>query len=630
MKKVTFIELTVYEKMLPLVSGYLQAYACKDPVIQENYTFRQVSAMAKTPVDSILQTLQEADSDVYAFSCYVWNMGLVQRLLAALQKSKPNAYFILGGPQVMDHAAKYLNPQQENVVLCNGEGEKTFYEFLCALRSSVPDFSTVGGLSFYQAGRLISTPEQKRIHDLDEIPSPFLTGLFQDAYNVAVFETNRGCPFHCGFCYWGAATNDRVFKFSEERIQAELDWLSQKRIRWFIIADANWGMLRRDVGLSQHIAQNARKLHAPQVVYYSAAKNQPDKVTQITEIFDAARVISTQPISMQTMNPTSLMQVARENIKLSTYVTIQDSLRQKGISTVTEMIWPLPGETLTSFQAGINTLCHAKAGTIIVYPHILLHNTPLYHKRAEFGFVTQTMDEAVGEVELITQTNEVNKQEYQAGLQFYFALHLLHNIGMLTTVADYLHQSHQLSHNNLFLAFTDFLAQQPDSPITNLYQKSITEDSFYEFGFYGKVAHFITHVHRTHFTQLLLAFVTTQPWWRNPEAQFLFEVDLLNQPYFYLNTPFGVESSLFRHIKLKASAIRSYRVELPEAYLALFQQFAPAQPTTAPGNRQINIDHKRLQYPFMAGRSLDHAADYCHGMLLRMQSILPKWEWEKQ
>ena len=38
-KSVTFIEIGVYQKMLPLVSGYLQSYATTDPDIKAYYSF---------------------------------------------------------------------------------------------------------------------------------------------------------------------------------------------------------------------------------------------------------------------------------------------------------------------------------------------------------------------------------------------------------------------------------------------------------------------------------------------------------------------------------------------------------------------------------------------------------------
>src|SRR5262249_15762232 len=255
--------------------------------------------------------LRRSDADIYAFSCYLWNMGLVRSLIRSLREAKPEAYFMLGGPQVMHHAFKYLNPRDERLLLCNGEGEKTFYEFLREMTDTKPNFANGRGLSFYQGGDLITTEKHERIRNLDEIPSPFLNDVFDNTYTIAPYETNRGCPFSCGFCYWGAATNSRVLIFNEDRIRDELKWLSEHGCVCLYICDANWGIYPRDVALSEYIAELSQKNKTPSVIYYSAAKNRPERITQITEIFTKAGIITSQPVSLQTMDEESLRLIDR-------------------------------------------------------------------------------------------------------------------------------------------------------------------------------------------------------------------------------------------------------------------------------------------------------------------------------
>ena len=123
---------------------------------------------------------------------------------------------------------------------------------------------------------------------------------------MAILETNRGCPFRCGFCFWGAATNDRVFKFDPERSKEEITAISKAGIPFLYIADANWGMLKRDIEISEHIAECNRQYGSPVFIFFSAAKNSPERVTQITEIFTKAGMMNQQPISMQSLNEKTL------------------------------------------------------------------------------------------------------------------------------------------------------------------------------------------------------------------------------------------------------------------------------------------------------------------------------------
>ena len=56
-----------------------------------------------------------------------------------------------------------------------------------------------------------SNLELKRIRELECIPSPYLTGIFDKLIEshpknewLILWETNRGCPFKCTFCDWGS------------------------------------------------------------------------------------------------------------------------------------------------------------------------------------------------------------------------------------------------------------------------------------------------------------------------------------------------------------------------------------------------------------------------------------------
>ena len=88
---------------------------------------------------------------------------------------------------------------------------------------------------------VITRGETDRITDVDSIPSPYLTGLF-DSFaagpgRAAMIETNRGCPYGCTFCDWGSATLSRVRKFDLQRVFDELEWAAKNRLETVAIAD---------------------------------------------------------------------------------------------------------------------------------------------------------------------------------------------------------------------------------------------------------------------------------------------------------------------------------------------------------------------------------------------------------
>jgi tRNA A37 methylthiotransferase MiaB len=625
MKKVTFVELSVFERIAPLVSGYLQAYAMTDPVIRGEYQFEQYTTVARTPRDEIIRDLIGSAADVYAFSCYVWNMGLVRSVVAAIRQVRPQAQIILGGPQVMSQAHRYLERTDERTVICNGEGEITFSQYLLALTDTSPGLHEVNGLSFYRDGELVTTLKQPRISSLDDIPSPFLTGIFDNSYSMSIIETNRGCPFRCGFCFWGAATNDRVYRFDEQRIRDEIEWMANNDIIFLYIADANWGMLGRDVEFSRHIADCAGTYGLPNVVYFSAAKNKPQAVTKITSIFQEAGLIASQPVSLQTLEPRSLDLISRSNIKLSAFAAVQEDLQDKRISSYIELIWPLPGETLDSFKRGIGTLCENEAQTVMVYPHLLLNNTPIYHNSDELGIVTRPTGGDVGEARIVISTQEASAEDSAEGMRYFYAVHALHNTRSLRAVSRYLVRRSGVRYPDIFSAFMEFWHRQPASdPIVSYVERSIRNADFYDINNYGLFIHSVLHEHRQLFADHVLRFVQGQPWWDDGAVRALLEIDMLNRPYVYSNTPMDLNADGFEVLRFVDRGPRSYTVEVPEAYMADLADAVRVQ--AVPEDGTFMVDHKRLQYPFMATQSLDHNGTYCHGMIEKIENIMPFWQ----
>jgi tRNA A37 methylthiotransferase MiaB len=624
MKKVTCVELPVFERMTPLATGYLHAYAQADQAVRHEYLFEHYTAVVRTAREKIIKDLIASDADVYAFSCYVWNMGLVKLAVAALRAAKPHAQVILGGPQVMRQADRYLRPADESVVICDGEGEITFTEYLRELTERRPDLMRVNGLSCYRDGELITTQRPARISNLDEIPSPFLTGIFEAGYSMSVIETNRGCPFRCAFCFWGAATNDKVYRFAEQRVRDEITWLAKHEILFLYIADANWGMLSRDIDLSQHIAECAGSFGTPSVVYFSAAKNKPHGVTKIASIFQDAGLVASQPVSLQTIEPRSLALIARTNIKLSAFAAVQNDLRDKGISSFIELIWPLPGETLDTFRQGIGKLCENEAQTVITYPHLLLNNTPLYHDAAGLGLLTREAGGSVGEARVVIQTKEVSAAEFAEGMRYFYAVHALHNTRSLRTVSRYLVSQSILGYASLFSAFADFWTTLPaDDPIAGYVERSIRDADYYDINNYGLFIHLVLHEYRRAFDHQLYQFARSQAWWDENTVRPLFELDLLNRPYVYSNTAMEPLGDYLQTVHVADRGLRSYTVLVPPEYLPALADSARIEAIPADG--VFLVDHKRMQYPFMASQSIDHNASYCHGMIEKIENIVPIW-----
>ncbi len=629
-KIVTFCELTLLQHVIPLVSGYLQSYACQYPEIKKSYQFNKLSFDLLRPYEQILKELLSTNADVYAFSCYVWNMRLIRRLLADLLALRPNAHFILGGPQVINQGNEYLSPRYENVVICNGEGERTFSYLLKELLNKDRCFKSIKGITYYDSNQLITTEKEERISDLNEIPSPFLTGVFEKKrYEFSVFETNRGCPFKCNYCFWGAATGSKIYQFNEERIKDEMQWIGENTVGYVFIADANWGITQRDVELSQHLAECKKTYNFPNLLYFCTSKNSKSRIEEITNIFSKAGLLATHNVSLQTLSDTALKMVERSNVKMDTYTDLQMRLNENQINSTVELIWPLPGETLNSFMEGIGRLCENNTDTIATYPLILMNNVGLKQKQQEYGLVTVDEVDPASEAQIVVATNQVTRDENFEGVRYSAAVISLYNVRSLWHLFHYLHNELKIKYSDMFLWFKNYCKKNPQYLYSQHIEKSIQDGDHYRFDTIGRMIQSILYSHRQDFDNLIVAFVNSLPCKGSQEILFMMEIDLLNRPYIFRNVPIQDIGHDFKHIQLLDKTENGFYIQIPKYYRELFNAYIKGGASAEDDDEVFFINYRKKQLQLDPNGSDREKRFYCYEMTTKSRDIVPSWIHQK-
>ena len=621
-KKVAFIELTVFSGVYPLASGYMRAVAEQSVSVRTNFDFEINSICINDK--GFEEELGHIEADVFAISCYVWNMGFIKRWLPELIARFPDAHIILGGPQVIKQGERYLIPEVPNLVLCNGEGEYTFTAYLTELVSVDKDLNRIKGLTFYAGNELVTTESQPRIKDLSMVPSPYLEGYLDPSLYVwASIETNRGCPYECTYCFWGAATNARVFKNDLDRVKAEITWLAQNRSFYLFITDANFGMLRRDIEIAQHLADCKEEYGYPLTVFFSSAKNAPERVTELTKILSSANLISTQPVSLQTMDLNTLESVKRSNIKDSSYLKLQDELHKNQLSSFIEMIWPLPGETLDSFKSGLARLCSSDADAFVIHHLLLINNVEMNEQREEYQLEVTDDADPNSEAQVVIATKDVSHEEYKEGVRFGYHVTSLYSLRTLRMVGQYIDKEGILSFKDLLSAFSDFCNERPEHPYMQYINDVIEQSGQTQFSANGGIFHVILHQHRQEFDQLLMDFMNSLNLLKNEHVRFLFELDLLNKPHVYSNTPVVCTSVPMQSIKIESHDSDGIVIKVPDIFYESKPKMLNMESETV--NEFVKIKYRTNQMPFMENKALEDNLSYCEAKLHKMGSILPIW-----
>lgn len=380
---------------MPLASAYLRATALADPEIARGADIRIHNFRGGTTNAAMANAIFGGNPpDMLAFSVLGWNYRSFGALASTFKQLNPAGWVVFGGTHVSDQASRVFQMFPDVDVVVNGEGEITFRELLrCRVQNANPrSLSEVAGISFRTAdGEVITNEPRPRIEDLEVIPSPFLTNAIEltDAegkfrYDVALMETNRGCPHKCAFCYWGGAIGQKVRAFSIERLRAELEVFGKLKVHTVVACDANFGLLKQDIEFVEALIETRDRYGFPQALETSWAKNKSTTFYTIVKMLKDAGMRSSFTLALQTLTDDALSTMNRRNMRVNDWEDLVGWLGQEGLDCYAELIWGAPGDTIASFMDGYDRLSK-KVSRIAIYPLLLLPNTDYMERKEELG-----------------------------------------------------------------------------------------------------------------------------------------------------------------------------------------------------------------------------------------------------
>ena len=175
-------------------------------------------------MEDILEDIYRRKPDVIGFSCYIWNIGMVEKLMGELHKLLPRLPVFLGGPEVTYDADKLLRKYPYLTGIFIGEGEATFAQVVKYYVKKNPEsLEDIPGLML----RSGMTPERKPLNLTDV---PFLYDDMAPFTNrIIYYETQRGCPFRCSYCL---SSIDKTVRFRDiEVVKKELAFFLEKKVK---------------------------------------------------------------------------------------------------------------------------------------------------------------------------------------------------------------------------------------------------------------------------------------------------------------------------------------------------------------------------------------------------------------
>jgi len=353
--------------------------------------------------EKLWNAIAENPPDVLMLSDYVWNERLSLHLARLAKRLKPNMLTVMGGPNIHlepHRQIAWLEQHPEVDVYVLGEGDflaaEVVRQFMEADLSLVKLSERTIPSSLYRRadGTIHAAETWDRKRNVDEIPSPFLTGVLDEFFDgrlTPLIETNRGCPFTCTFCCQGTNWYTKVNYFGKPRLREEIHYIAKRlhevcpSVTALRIADSNYGMFERDTEVSSYLGETQKLYGWPTYIDATTGKNRPDNIIKSLEQVNGAMVLYQ---AVQSLDETVLRNVKRQTIKLEAYEALQVHMRGRGLRSNSDLILGLPGETLQTHRRGLRKLLDSGISQVTNFQLMMLKGTELETEasRREFKF----------------------------------------------------------------------------------------------------------------------------------------------------------------------------------------------------------------------------------------------------
>lgn len=374
----------------------LAAYAQKkNPLLKEHMAIREYTINHQ--MEDILADIYEQKMDVIGFSCYIWNIDYIEKIITDLHLLLPKVSIWLGGPEVSYRADEVLMkyPFVKGVMV--GEGEETFYELMTQYEQIWREnkdtensnrvignarMENVPGLCIWDETE--SKPIYTRARELTNLTDlPFLYDNMEPFTNrIIYYESSRGCPFRCSYCL---SSIDKTVRLRDlEVVKSELQYFLDQKLNQVKFVDRTF---------------NCNKKHAYEIWKY--IKEHDNGITNFhfevaADILDEEELTLLNQfrpgavqleIGVQSTNPETITEIDRR-MDVQKLSQIVGRIREgNNIHIHLDLIAGLPYEDMESFKKSFNDVYAMKPEQLQLGFLKVLRGSKMYEKRESYGLV---------------------------------------------------------------------------------------------------------------------------------------------------------------------------------------------------------------------------------------------------
>ncbi len=210
------------------IHSNLAVYSLKAAAGEYQESIEVAEFTINNSADYVLEGIYKRKPDVLMFSCYIWNLSMIEKVMREFHKLCPNVPIWLGGPEVSFETETFLEKHPEVFGIMKGEGEETLFELCEYYDDRRKELSDILGITFRdtKTNNIVSTP-WRAILDMSTLP--FAYNKMDDFSNrIIYYESSRGCPFSCSYCL---SSVDKKLRFRDLKlVKDELQFFIDQKV----------------------------------------------------------------------------------------------------------------------------------------------------------------------------------------------------------------------------------------------------------------------------------------------------------------------------------------------------------------------------------------------------------------
>ena len=441
--------------------------------------------------DDILEQIYKSKPDVLCFSCYIWNIEYVERIIKEFHKLCPDVPIWLGGPEVSYEVERFLKEHEEVTGIMMGEGEETFLEVCHYYIREDRDLAEIAGIA-YRKEHMVLVNGARMPMDMSTIPFCYEeAGDFKN--RIIYYESSRGCPFSCSYCL---SSIDKKLRFRDmDLVKKELAYFIEKEVPQVKFVDRTF---------------NCNHAHAMEI--WKFVKEMDKGITNfhfevsadLLNEEELALIASMRPgliqleIGVQSTNEATILEIHR-TMKLDRLKETVKRIQAAGnIHEHLDLIAGLPYEDYETFARSFDEIYALKPNQLqlgflkvlkgsYMYEHAMEYDL-IYHEKAPYE-VLKTKWLTYDEVLKIKQVEEMLEVYYNSGqfevtmklmeLLFESPFYMLQELGAYYDKAGYFGMSHsRIRRCQILLEYLKkrFVGQDD---LYEMFEESLTFDLYY-------------------------------------------------------------------------------------------------------------------------------------------------------